>query len=74
MMLKDNKNNFWSYHFSKMSTNPDDWDGPTGYDSEGNAQWDWSSEDMVGMPDLIPQKPKHVSAYKPAPKRTPHSS
>ena len=57
-----------------MSTNPDDWDGPTGYDSEGNAQWDWSSEDMVGMPDLIPQKPKQVSAYKPAPKRTPHSS
>ena len=52
-----------------MSTNPDDWDGPTGYDSEGNAQWDWSSEDMVGMPDLIPQKPRSFEAQIPFPRR-----
>ena len=57
-----------------MSTNPDDWDGPTGYDSEGNAQWDWSSEDMVGMPDLIPtRKPKNVEAQIQAPNRRQYS-
>ena len=73
-MNNKNKLTVIGVHFSKMSTNPDDWDGPTGYDSEGNAQWDWSSEDMVGMPDLIPtRKPKNVEAQKPTPNRRQYS-
>ena len=68
---------FLSLHFSKMSD--DDYYGGTihqqdwqnGEDSEGNPRYEWSSSDLD---NIIPQKPKHVSTYKPASRRTPHGS
>ena len=56
------------------SSIPNDWDCPICYDSEGNAQWDWSSDDISGMPDIIhTRKPRNFEAQIATPKRRQYS-